>query len=226
MRFPLLSGKTVDPWLASSDGERFARRLSNNRVSRICLAIFLLCPTTAFCSSINVGFISFDEFIPAGNGTSGVNFFNVLNFTGGLALPPDFPATDALVFLNSSLTLVSGGSPVVILLGDIGPGSFTPTDQVQFPFSSLFTGAVFNGTLNRTSFIFSGGGTFTVSSTAITANLFPSSGATLTPGTDFAVITVTSADPPSTVPEPYAAPMMGAAALILLIAARRMKYSA
>src|ERR1019366_312893 len=127
--------------------------------------VLLLSPTAAFCDTVNIGLISFDVFIPGDINTPGVNVFNIYNFTGdpslgGFALPPDFPAMESLTFLSSSLTLMSGGSPLAIPLGDLGPGALSPTDPVQFPDTSLFTGAIFTATLSRTSFLLSGGGAF------------------------------------------------------------------
>ena len=89
------------------------------------LSIVLLAPTVAFCDTVNVGLISFDLFIPGDINTPGVNVFNIYNLTGGFALPPDFAAVDSLTFLSSSLTLINGGTPLVIPLGDLGPEHWT-----------------------------------------------------------------------------------------------------
>ena len=87
------------------------------------LVLLLLLPALSFCSTIYVGFISFDVLIPAGPGP-GVNVFNISNFTGdpgtgGFALPPDFPVFTNLTFLNASLTVNNGVSLYVVqgLLG-------------------------------------------------------------------------------------------------------------
>src|SRR4051812_17292927 len=87
--------------------------------------ILLLGPIAAF-GSTNVALISFDLLIPGDINSPGVNVFNIANFTGGFSLPPDFPVLDSLELLNSSLTLMDGGSPLVILLGDLVPGAFNP----------------------------------------------------------------------------------------------------
>ena len=90
------------------------------------LALLLLFPVLSFCTTVYVGFISFDVLIPAGAGP-GVNVFNISNFTGdpgsgGFALPPDFRVFTNLTFLHASLTVDNGVSPVLNPLGALGPG--------------------------------------------------------------------------------------------------------
>jgi hypothetical protein len=186
--------------------------------------VLLLAPAVAFCGTVNLGLISFDQLIPGDINSPGVNVFNIYNFTGdptsgGFALPPDFPVTDSLIFLSSSLTLMNGGSPLVILLGDLMPGALSPTDPVQFPDTSLFTEAIFSATLSQTSFLLSGGGAFLARSPIITAEVLPASGPSLVAGTDFAVITV------SDVPEPRTTLLLGTV-LVLLVAINRKKNHA
>jgi hypothetical protein len=189
--------------------------------------VLLLAPTVAFCGTVNLGLISFDVFIPGDTSTPGVNVFNIYNFSGdpasgGFALPPDFPVMDYLTFLSSSLTLMNGGSPLVIPLGDLGPGALSPTDPVQFPDTSLFAGAIFTATLSRTNFLLSGGGAFLATSSTITAEVLPASGPSLVAGTDFAVITVSDV---SNVPEPRTTLLLGTV-LAQLIAINRKKNHA
>jgi hypothetical protein len=187
------------------------------------LLVVLLLPTLALGDTFNIGLISYDVLIPGDANTPGTNVFNISNFTGdpasgGFALPPDFPVIDALTFLNSSLTLMNGGSPLVIPLGDLGPGVLSPTDPLQFPATSLFTGAIFTATLSQTSFLLSDGSTFVAGSSTISAAVLPSSGTSLAAGIDFAVITV------SNVPEPNSALLLGAAAAILIGINRRKEH--
>ena len=142
------------------------------------LLLVLLLPTVAFGDTFNIGLMSYDVLIPGDVNTPGTNVFNISNFTGdpssgGFALPPDFPVMDSLTFLNSSLTLMNGGSPLVILLGDLGPGALSPTDPVQFPATSLFTGAIFTATLSQTHFLLSDGSTFVAGSSIISAAILP-----------------------------------------------------
>ena len=167
------------------------------------LALMLLFPAFSFCTTVNVGFISFDVLIPAGAGP-GVNVFNISNFTGdpgsgGFALPPDFPAFTGLTFLSASLIVDNGVSPNVIPLGNLGPGSLSPTDPVQFPDTASFISATFMATLSQTTFVLADSSTFTAGSPTITVQFLPSSGPTLQAGTDFALISVTDA---AGIPEP------------------------
>ena len=169
--------------------------------------VLLLTPPAATSASVNVGLISFDTLIPGDINTPGVNVFNFFNFTGdpmsgGFALPPDFPVLSSLTFLNSSLTLQNGGPPLIILLGDLGPGALSPTDPVQFPDTSLFSSAIFSATLSQTNFLLSGGGSFVAGSATITAQLLPSTGPSLVAGGDLAVVSVVSVPDGSSVPEP------------------------
>ena len=179
------------------------------------VALLVSLPALGACGSVDVGLISFDNLIPGDANNPGVNLFNISNFTGdpllaGFALPPDFPVLDFLTFSNSSLTLNSGGVSTVISLGDIGPGALSPTDPVQFPDTASFSSVVFTANLNQASFRVDGGGAFVAQSTAIVAQILPSSGASLAAGFDFAVITVDEATPSA--PEPGSAYLLVAAA--------------
>jgi hypothetical protein len=124
--------------------------------------------------TIGLGVFSFNTLIPGAPGSPGVNDFAIDNFTGSSALPPDFPATDALTFMNSAVVLtMQGGSQQTVSLGDLGPGSVTPT-ALQFSATTNFTSAVFTATLSPTIFAISGGGSFQASSSQISAILSPS----------------------------------------------------
>ncbi len=185
--------------------------------------VALLAPVPALGGSVNLGLISFDVLIPSDTLAPGVNVFNISNFTGdpatgGFALPPDFTSLDSLTFLSSSLTLTIGGASSVISLGDIGPGSLSPTDLLQFADGTLFDSALFSATLSQASFLLDGGATFTAASTSISAQLLPSAGASLTAGTDRTVITVDEAA--NLVPEPATGALL-AATLALCIPAWR-----
>lgn len=59
----------------------------------------LLMPVVGLCETVNVGLISFDVLIPADINVPGVSVFTISNFTGGFALPADFPVVDSLIFL-------------------------------------------------------------------------------------------------------------------------------
>jgi hypothetical protein len=152
---------------------------------------------------INLGVISLDTLIPAGS-APGVNVFTINNFTGdpgagGFALPPDFPVLTDTAFLNARLTVSTAASSMVINLGNLGPGSYTPV-ELQFTDTLSFTSAVFAATLNPAALLLSDATTFIPGSLLITATLSPTAGTTLQPGIDFAVVTASdvAAPEPST----------------------------
>jgi hypothetical protein len=152
---------------------------------------------------INLGVISLDTLIPAGS-ASGVNVFTINNFTGdpasgGFALPPDFPVLTDVAFLNARLTVYTATSSMVINLGNLGPGSYTPI-ELQFTDSLSFTSAVFAATLNPATLLLSDGTTFIPGSLLISATLNPAAGTTLQPGIDFSLVTASdvAAPEPST----------------------------
>ncbi len=164
------------------------------------LIVFLANADWAMANTTSLGDIAFNTLIPSAVGSPGVNDFAIDNFTGGFSLPPDFPASDPLTFLNSTLTLtVTGGSQQTIDLGDLGPGSYTPV-SLQFSDATNFIAATFSATLSPTEFSLSDGTIFQTASSQILVNLTPSAGSTLSPDTDFALITASSTQ--SAVPEP------------------------
>ncbi|MEO8659819.1 MAG: PEP-CTERM sorting domain-containing protein [Bryobacteraceae bacterium] len=158
------------------------------------------------------GVVSFDVFIPSADQVTGVNAFNIYNFTGptyGPILGTPYVAT-SLIFQDATLTLnVQGGSQQVINLGDIAPGLLQDNDGnpvVQFPATILFTSAIFQATLTPTSFLLSDGTTF-LTSPSILLNLTPASGTVLVAGTDLAPIYLQSEG--SAVPEPGTLTLIG-----------------
>ena len=169
-------------------------------IRRIGLAAFLIC-MPALCDTINLGFLSYDVLIPGGPGP-GIDVFTISNLTGdpgtgGFALPPDFPALTFLTLSNSSLTVVIGGIPQMISLGDIAPGSFSPV-SLQFPDSTMITSATFTATLSPSTLLLSDGTTF-VANAAIDILLVPASGSTLVAGSDLALLSATNS---TATPEP------------------------
>jgi hypothetical protein len=81
-----------------------------------------------FADTINLGFISFDGFIPGSSGSPGVNEFSINNFTGdpglgGSALPPDFPIFSSLTIQGAQLTVFEPSGNEVFPLGDLAPGT-------------------------------------------------------------------------------------------------------
>lgn len=182
--------------------------------------------TTAFGDTINLGFLSYDVLFPGDASNPAVNVFNIVNFTGdpssgGFALPADFPVFTALTFLGSGLTLSNSGPPVIVPIGDLGPGPLSPPGSLRFPDTTLFSSALFSATLSGTHLLLSDGSTFTADSASVTAAILPSAGSSLIPGTDFAVISVNGTVNP--VPEPASLGLTGAAFLGLIIYARRRR---
>ncbi|MDQ2840873.1 MAG: hypothetical protein M3Y72_07525 [Acidobacteriota bacterium] len=144
--------------------------------------------------------MSFNTLVPGVPGSPGVNTFAIDNFTGPSSVPPDFRAADPLIFLGSSLLLDTANSTAqTVSLGNLGPGSYTPTSLQFFSFTS-FTAAVFTATLNSSSFLLSDGSKFQPNGVQIAVTLKPLSNGVLSPGSDFAPISIS--DSPI-VPEPH-----------------------
>src|SRR5579863_7126766 len=110
----------------------------------------------AQASTVSVGALSYDTFIPAGGGSPGADAFNLANLTGAFSLPTDFPVTDSLTFGSAVLTLtLSDLSQDVIALGDIGPGFLldgSGNPIVQVPGDDVFDSAEFTVTLSPLTF--------------------------------------------------------------------------
>jgi len=196
--------------------ERLLRRVGFPAAG-MALALLLL-PCVGFADMVDLGYISFDNLIPAAPGSPGVNGFTIANLagdtsTGGSEAPPGFPVLTFVTFLNSSLELFSGASTQTVSLGSLGPGIFNPF-ALQFPDTSTFSSARFTATLDTTGFALdplAGSGTFTASSNLISVLLQPSSGHALLAGTDFALISVSSQ--PTAVPEPNHLMLLGTLAV-------------
>jgi MYXO-CTERM domain-containing protein len=165
----------------------------------VVLALVLLgiASTPAVASEVPIGLLSFDVFIPAGNGP-GIDAFDIFNFTGPTYGPfAGAPyAADALTLDNAILTVyfLGGSSQLVLGPEDIGPGEllFGGFPPVQFPSNTQFVSAVLSGTLSQTTFTLSDGSTFTASP-SISVDLTPSSGGVLVAGVDFVPIYAESA---------------------------------
>ena len=176
-----------------------------NLIRIISLAALGLLAPAARASTIFVGTLSYDTFIPPGNGTPGVDAFDIANLTGGFSLPPDFPVTDSLTFEAAVLTLtLSDASQQVFDLGDIGPGfllDMSGNPVVQVSSDESFTSAELTATLSPTTFMLFDGTTFTADSAALDVLLLPSVGSTLTVDVDQTTIDVSS-PPAAAIPEP------------------------
>jgi hypothetical protein len=173
-------------------------------------------------SLINLGVVSYDVLIPSSAEFPGVDILDISNLTGdlstgGFALPPDFPSLSSVIFRNSTLTLFTGSSHQVILLGDIGPGFFS-SDALQFADTVAFSSAAFAATLDPTCLLVSDGTTFVATSSLINVALTPSSGPFLEAGRDFALITVAN------VPEPASWLLVASGCVAVWRRARRSPF--
>ncbi len=193
----------------------------------LCFAAIL--PGVAHANTIALGVISFDPFLPPSPPVPGTNAYNLTNFTGGFAIDPIFPAATALSFNGAMfvLTPTSGGA-ITVLLGNVGPGPLldpmgNPLFALQFPDTTTFSSAVFSATLSQTTFLLTNGTTVAVvGSPMITATILPSSGSTLVPGIDFAVLTV-NVGPSTAVPEPASLLLVGSGLTFALGRVRRWR---
>ena len=168
------------------------------------LSFCLLLPSLQ-ASTLFVGALSYDTFIPPGGGSPGVYAFDIDNLTGSNDLPTDFPVSDDLAFDSAVLTLtLSDLSQEVFDLGDIGPGLLVDgsgNPVVQVPGDVLFTQAELTAVLTPTTFMLFDGSSFVADSDVLDIVLLPSSGATLTVDVDQTTINVSGA-PATGVPEP------------------------
>ena len=172
--------------------------------SRLRWRLFFVLPATARATTIALGGISFNTLIPSGGGVQGVTDFELDNFSGIYALPPEFPAIGDVTFENSTLVLTkTGGVQDVISLGDLAPGANTPS-VLSFSSQVDFVSATFTATLSAATFTLSDGTTFHASGNQISSEVTPSSGSTLSPDVDFSLITVAGTSGPTAVPEPRA----------------------
>ena len=172
---------------------------------RFILAVLCLFSATVRADIVDLGMLSYNTFIPAGNGSPGVDAFNLVNFTGAFSLPPDFPVVDDVTFQSAVLTLtLSDLSQEVFDLGDIGPGFLVDNSGnpiVQVPGDQVFTSAELTATLSPLTFGLSDGTSFTADSAVLDILLLPSSGSSLAVDVDQITIGV-SGTVHTTVPEP------------------------
>ena len=188
-------------------------------IGRLCLSsivfigAFLIAFAPASAETVAIGVLSFNTLIPGTPISPGINDFAIDNFTGSFALPQDFPATQPLVFLGSTLALdLTGGVHQTLNLGDLAPGSYTPT-SAQFLDTTTFVSARLTATLSATTFLLANGSSFHADGPSISIFLLPSSGSTLSPDLDFAPIVVSGGS--AVAPEPESARLLAVTAVAI-----------
>lgn len=163
------------------------------------LALLVARPSAADPITLFIGDLTFDSFVlPDG---TGVNAFNISNFTGDQTLVTGDASLDhgqlpGLTFEGLTLTLFDqdGTATAPIQLGALGPGPLldaggNPLFSLQFPTTSIFTAAALQATLGDASaFLLADGSLFTPASGAIDALLVPFEGSTLNAGSEFVPI--------------------------------------
>jgi hypothetical protein len=167
-------------------------KINDRSISRIffrcfktvaCAVAFCFLATSAFADVLNLGALSYDTFIPPGNGSPGIYTFDLANLTGAYNLPPDFPVADNLTFQGAVLTLtLEDLSQQVFDLGDVAPGFLVDGSGnpiVQVPGDEVFDSAEFTATLSEQTIGLYDGTSFVADSTALDVLLLPSSGPTL-----------------------------------------------
>ncbi len=164
--------------------------------------------------TVTLGLLTFDVNSPGTPGSPGLNAFTLTNGTGAFSLFPDFPVASDVTFLGATITPDGlGASP----FGDQGPGS----SQVLFLDTDIFTSALFQATLNQTLFTLGDATSFQANSDVLSATLLPSSGTQLTPGVDFAVLTVSGTPVATPVPEPRQWLLLAVGLPLLMVATSR-----
>jgi len=202
----------------------------------ILLLVISCCATLANADLIPIGVLSFDAdtlYAPAA--------FDITNFTGGNASPPDFPITTQLTFTVTSLvgnldgggTLILNGSAfsVVDPSGDVDCtlGGSAGSGGCDFATYDLVS-ATLSGTLSPTTGLagLPAGDTGIVDTftTTITSNVGcgPSGGtsSTLTAPCDIAIIYANATSP---VPEPSPRSVIAVALMILLFVGSKLRGS-
>jgi hypothetical protein len=143
--------------------------------------------------SVTVGAVSFDTLNPGAT-----DAFTVYDFTGANSLFPDFPVVTNLTFLGATITPTDASGSATNPLGDLTPGS----SQLAVLASDTFFQAVFQATLSQTVFALGDGTTFQANSNLVSLTLLPSSGSSLQPDVDFALMNVNGSVVTAPVPEP------------------------
>jgi hypothetical protein len=159
----------------------------------------------ARASSVQLGVFSFDPLIPGV-----IDAFTVNNSTGAFSIP-GFEVVSDVTFTGATLGL--SGAPGQSW-GDLLPG----TSQFAVLDSTVYSMAAFQAELSTTLFTLSDGSHFQADSNVVTAAILPSFGSDLTPGIDFAPITISGSLVIAPTPEPASWWLfVGAAVWIVLL---------
>jgi hypothetical protein len=179
---------------------------------RACLVLFALFVGvhSAAASSISIGTLAYDSF-----DSPFTTVFNLSNYTGPFALPPDAPAIDSVTLTDAVLDIYDdGGLYKSVILGDLAPGplldvitGMAPAD-LQSLASDLFVRARLSASVAFTPILLADGSTFTPNLSSVLLDLLPSSGPYLAPG-DVGVIQISGDVTPASVPEPISLLLMG-----------------
>ena len=181
---------------------------------KVCVALALMIaacarPASADPLTLTLGFLSFDNLIPA-DGGPGTNAFTIANLTGAFAvgINGSYDPVSDVVFNDLSLDFVSTPSTDTVDLGSLGPGYLfgadgVPPTSLQFPDTTMFSSAVLTGTIDAGPILLANGLLFTPSSMDLVAQLLPSEGDSLAAGIDAVLIQVAGdTESPVQTPEP------------------------
>jgi RHS repeat-associated protein len=157
--------------------------------NKVTMAIVLMVSSSvvAWANSVPIGILSYDVVTPMAGGPPGINALNLIDLTDAFSLPPDFPVSSTVVFMNATLWVTAdAGPPESISLGDVMPGpllnvSGNPLIALEFPSTTQISSVAFTATMSLTDLELATGSAFTADPT-VTATLLPSSGSFLNAG--------------------------------------------
>src|SRR4051794_12700520 len=100
------------------------------RAALTCCVLVLCFGVVVRSAPIDIGYLSYDEVIPAGGpGAPGVNGITIANLTGAFSLPLDFPIETALTIHGAQVIIETDALTKTVSVGDIAPG-FAGSDEL------------------------------------------------------------------------------------------------